>query len=170
MFSLSVFLATQTMEMYSRFAHRFLWHGPLWFLHKSHHTKRCGVFEANDLLGCLNALFFVPMTLTLFLTYLHDPCMRHLARFGACVGADMYGISYILIHDGVNHGRFFVPFLRDLPHVKKMVAAHSVHHVTGREPYGLWHATRELSRDSTHWKVSIFYAIMLCYMTGMCDW
>jgi beta-carotene 3-hydroxylase len=166
LFLTSVFLAANLMEEYSRYAHKYLWHGPLWCLHKSHHMKRRTIFEANDILGCMNVLLFLPLTVATYWAYAEDPCICNVCRFGACVGADMFGVSYVLIHDGVHHGRFDAPFLCKIPRVTAMVQAHSMHHVKGKEPYGLWEGARELADGGRPWSIPISYALILLYLTG----
>ncbi len=37
------------MEIVAIFAHKYIMHGPGWFLHKSHHKKHNNKFELNDL-------------------------------------------------------------------------------------------------------------------------
>ena len=45
-----LFLATVAlMEGWAYVAHRWIMHGPGWFLHKSHHAPRTGFWELNDL-------------------------------------------------------------------------------------------------------------------------
>ncbi|MFN9958118.1 MAG: fatty acid hydroxylase, partial [bacterium] len=39
------------MEFIAWSSHKFLMHGPLWFIHKTHHTPRHGRFELNDVFG-----------------------------------------------------------------------------------------------------------------------
>lgn len=36
------------MELLAWFVHKYLMHGPLWFLHRDHHIKPNGFFEQND--------------------------------------------------------------------------------------------------------------------------
>ena len=41
-------IAYVSMEGAAWAAHKYLMHGPLWFLHSDHHTKEPGFFEKND--------------------------------------------------------------------------------------------------------------------------
>ena len=53
-----IFLATVLgMELFAYAAHRWIMHGPGWFLHESHHRPRTGNWELNDLYA---AIFAVP--------------------------------------------------------------------------------------------------------------
>ena len=56
-FGLFLFLVTvAAMEGVAYAAHRWVMHGPGWFLHKSHHRPRQGWFELNDLYGFIFAV------------------------------------------------------------------------------------------------------------------
>ena len=43
--------------------HRWVMHGPGWFLHESHHRARHGRFELNDLYG---AIFAIPSIVLIY--------------------------------------------------------------------------------------------------------
>lgn len=59
----AIFLVTVLgMELFAYVMHRWVMHGPGWFLHASHHRERHGLFEWNDLYA---AIFAVP-SITLF--------------------------------------------------------------------------------------------------------
>ena len=51
------------MEVVAWVMHKYVLHGFLWFLHKSHHTRHNHAFELNDLFfawyGTLAMLFFI---------------------------------------------------------------------------------------------------------------
>ena len=52
--AIGIVLATLlAMECISWAMHKFLFHGPLWFIHKSHHQERGGFFEWNDVFSLL---------------------------------------------------------------------------------------------------------------------
>ena len=54
---LALFLLTiLAMEAVAYGAHRWVMHGPGWFLHASHHRRRTGRFEANDLYALIFAI------------------------------------------------------------------------------------------------------------------
>ena len=59
-----LFVATVVaMEIFACVMHRWVMHGPGWFLHASHHRPRPGRFEANDLYA---VIFAVPSILLLY--------------------------------------------------------------------------------------------------------
>lgn len=52
-----LFLATMiAMEGFAYVMHRWVMHGPGWFLHASHHRPRAGRWELNDLYAVIFAL------------------------------------------------------------------------------------------------------------------
>ena len=124
--------------MYARWAHKVLWHdNPLgWALHKSHHEPRTGPFEANDVFAVANALPAMGLCLYGFLR----PDVVGGLCFGAGLGISVFGISYMFVHDGLVHRRFPVGPIADLPQLKRVAAAHKLHHGTkhGGVPFGLF--------------------------------
>jgi beta-carotene 3-hydroxylase len=112
------FSALVGMEGVAWATHRFLMHGPLWSLHRSHHEPRTGRFELNDLF----AVFFAAPSIAL--------CAW--GRWGwwpalpLGLGMTAYGAIYALFHDGLVHGRFRSPLPLKL--MKRLVQAHRLHH------------------------------------------
>ena len=129
-FAIIALVAFVCMEFVSYLAHRYVYHGFMWFLHKSHHTPRKGAFEWNDLFP----VFFASVTMVLMFIGLSNPSGIDLVALS--VGITAYGAVYIFIHDLYVHGRMKSLRLKNsyLLRVKK---AHMVHHATGGEPYGL---------------------------------
>jgi beta-carotene 3-hydroxylase len=117
------------MEFFSYLAHRYVYHGIGWILHKSHHEPRTGTFERNDLFPGLLAV----LTTTVMMVALGSGQTDLLA---ASIGVTAYGLLYFVVHDLYVHRRMkrFPLQLRFLARVKK---AHAVHHRFGGEPYGL---------------------------------
>ena len=123
-------LAFVGMELVSYAAHRFIYHGPGWFLHRSHHTPRRGLFEWNDLFP----LIFASITIVLMMTALADPAGSEL--LAATIGITAYGLVYLVIHDLYVHRRMKSLSFKH-PLMLKIKKAHMVHHMHGGEPYGL---------------------------------
>jgi beta-carotene 3-hydroxylase len=139
-----VFGGVVGMEMYARWAHRALWHdfAPGWALHKSHHEPRTGPFEANDVYAIANAVPAMGLCLYGFLT----PGLAGSLCFGAGLGITLFGVMYMFIHDGLVHKRFPVGPLADVPAMKRIVAAHKIHHTEryGGVPFGMFAGPQEL--------------------------
>ena len=64
------------------------------------------------------------------------------------LGITLYGWMYMFVHDGLVHKRFPVGPLGELPSLKRIAVAHTIHHSEkfGGVPYGLFLAEDELSQ------------------------
>ncbi len=134
------------MEAWARLLHDKLWHGPLWSLHASHHLPRSGPFERNDAFAVLHALLAIPMMLY---GCVGPAGLLREALFGISLGMTGFGLSYAVVHDGLVHGRLPVAFLRRWAWIRRIEAAHKVHHRDGAAPYGLFRGPEELRRIAT---------------------
>ena len=142
--NLTLFLgALAGMEGVAWWTHRYLMHGSLWILHRSHHEPRTGVFELNDLFA---VFFSLPSMVLIYIgTWIWGPALY------LGLGMTAYGAIYALFHDGLVHRRFRSPI--PLRMMKNQVQAHRLHHVvstrTGAVSYGfLWaRPVRKLKRE-----------------------
>ncbi len=137
----SAALAACLMEPWARVLHGRIWHGPMWGIHASHHAPRTGRFERNDLLSTLHA----PIAMALVIggcQLVPRPSGAILIGIGA--GMTLFGLAYLVVHDGLVHERLPVGFLAKLPYFKRVRAAHLVHHAKGAAPYGLFRGPEEL--------------------------
>ena len=120
------------MELFSWFIHKYLFHGPLWFIHKSHHQERHGFFELNDIFS----LFFAGLSIYLMFTYRDD----FAATFWIGAGISLYGIIYFVFHDWFIHNRFKA-FKTNNRYLLGIRRAHKIHHKSTRkmpsEEFGL---------------------------------
>ena len=123
------------MEGVAWFTHKYVLHGFLWFLHRSHHVKHNRVFELNDLFftfyGTLATLFFIYGGQNL--DY----------RFWIATGITLYGLTYFLVHDVFIHRRIKIFKKASNAYFRALNMAHKVHHKTsvrnGSEAFGmLW--------------------------------
>ncbi|WP_207435028.1 sterol desaturase family protein [Sabulibacter ruber] len=124
-----------TMELVAWSVHKYVLHGFLWSIHKSHHTKHNHIFELNDVsfmfYGVIAALCFIYGTETL--DY----------RFWIGVGISLYGAAYFLVHDLFIHRRLKLFGKTKNTYFRALDIAHKVHHKTkgkdGSESFGmLW--------------------------------
>jgi beta-carotene 3-hydroxylase len=121
---LFLFLGTvAAMEGVAYAAHRWVMHGPGWFLHKSHHRPRQGWFELNDLYG----LIFAVPSVALIYVGLDQGWWPGWTWIGAGIAA--YGAIYFGFHDVIVHGRIPTRYLPRSPYMKRIVQAHRLHHV-----------------------------------------
>jgi beta-carotene 3-hydroxylase len=123
------------MEAFAWVTHRYVMHGPLWVLHRSHHEPREGWFELNDLFVVIFAL----PAIGLFLW----GSLGHPWATAAGMGVTAYGAIYAIFHDGLVHGRFKTPLAARSRFWRQRVQAHRLHHAvrtrTGAVSFGfLW--------------------------------
>lgn len=131
------------MDGWAALLHGVIWHGPLYFLHESHHTPRRGWFERNDVLSLLHA----PIAIALVVYGSeHVASTRGRIALGAGIGMTAFGLGYVLVHDGLVHKRLPVAFLARIPGLGAVARAHRVHHTGARggAPYGLFSGPLEM--------------------------
>lgn len=133
-----------SMEPWARFLHGRVWHHGLWAIHRSHHTRRVGRFEANDLLSALHA----PIAAGLVMIGCNMHGLAAAIAIGTGAGMTAFGLAYVVVHDGLVHGRLPVAFLARSRWLRRMRNAHAVHHARGGAPFGLFLGPRELTRTS----------------------
>ena len=110
------------MEGVSYATHRWVMHGFGMRWHRSHHQRRTGRFERNDLFPVV----FASIGISLFA----------LGMWPVAIGMTAYGAVYAYVHDLVIHRRLPAPEVRG-PYLRWLVEAHADHHATSGEPYGM---------------------------------
>lgn len=118
-----LFLATiLAMEGVAYAAHRWIMHGPGWFLHASHHRQRRGMFEANDWYA---AIFALPSIVLLW-----GGVQSDWGEWAIWVGAGIaaYGAIYFGFHDVIVHRRIATRYLPGSDYMRRIVQAHRLHH------------------------------------------
>ena len=119
-----IFVATVAgMELFAYGMHRWVMHGPGWFLHASHHRARTGPFEWNDLYA---AIFAVPSIVMLWLG-VQGGWGGWATAIGAGIAA--YGAIYFGFHDWIVHRRLPHRIVPKNEYFKRIVQAHRLHHV-----------------------------------------
>ena len=114
-------VAFAAMELAAWSAHKYLMHGPLWFLHKDHHNHQPGFFERND-------WFFVLFTIPSWLLIMFGMMNGTDYRVWLGLGIALYGLVYFLVHDVFIHQRFKLLRKSDHPYLMAIRKAHKVHH------------------------------------------
>jgi beta-carotene 3-hydroxylase len=110
------------MEIVAIVSHRWVMHGFLWSLHKSHHEPRTGMFERNDWFAVMGA---VPSIILLFIgTQNNWPVFTAIGAGITVYGAIYFGFHDVLVHRRIKHG--WNPQAR---YLKRIVQAHRLHHV-----------------------------------------
>lgn len=118
-----LFLITvAAMEGFAWAAHRWVMHGPGWFLHASHHRARTGRFERNDLYA---AIFAIP-SIVLLWGGVQGGWWPGCTWIGAGIAA--YGAIYFGFHDVIVHRRIAHRYVPRSRYMKRIVQAHRLHH------------------------------------------
>ena len=129
------------MEAISCALHKYLFHGPLWFIHKTHHQERHGFLELNDIFSLSFAVF------ALWLMWIGHLTFNYCFWIGA--GISIYGMVYFIFHDWFIHNRFkaFKTTNRYLLGIRR---AHKIHHKSMKkepaEEFGLLIADKKWFR------------------------
>jgi beta-carotene 3-hydroxylase len=124
LFGILLFLGTiALMEGVAYAAHRWIMHGPGWFLHASHHRPRTGNWEWND----LYAVIFAVPSFVLLLGGVQLGWWWGCSWIGAGIAA--YGAIYFGFHDWIVHQRLPGRYVARSPYMKRIVQAHRLHHV-----------------------------------------
>jgi len=138
-----ILLTIALMEAISWAMHKYLFHGPLWFIHKTHHQERHGWFELNDLFSIGFAAF------ALWLMWIGHISLDY--RFWIGTGISIYGIIYFIFHDWFIHNRFKA-FKSNNRYLAGIRRAHKIHHKSTQknpsEEFGLLVASRKWFRSN----------------------
>lgn len=132
------------MEFWAMFLHGQLWHGVLWFSHRSHHEPKTSYLEFNDIFAAFHA------SLAIFLIvygFEAGPGFWYEISIAAGFGMTTFGMAYFLVHDGFIHERLPVHFLAKIAYLRRVRNSHRVHHLRDHQgPYGLFLGEWELRR------------------------
>ena len=109
------------MELVAHLMHKYVMHGFLWSLHKSHHQKGKSFFEKND----YYFLIFATPGILLILTGANAGWDW---RFFFGVGIALYGFTYLIVHDIIIHQRVRWFTKTNNSYIKAMRKAHKAHH------------------------------------------
>lgn len=113
------------MELSGWAIHKYLMHGPLWMIHKTHHEHSDSFFELNDLFSLLFG------SIAVVLIFLGVEELDY--RFWMGIGISCYGMLYFFLHDVLIHRR--VKWL-DRPRrgfLKRIFNAHQAHHLSNKK-------------------------------------
>lgn len=109
------------MELMAHVAHKYVMHGFLWSLHKSHHQKGDSFFEKND-------FYFLIFATPGILLLLYGMYENYSWKFFLGLGITLYGFTYLLLHDIVIHQRLRWFTKLDNSYINAMRRAHKAHH------------------------------------------
>jgi beta-carotene 3-hydroxylase len=124
MFALSFFLiligSFLVMEVVAWTSHKYIMHGCLWCLHRSHHESQMGLFERNDWFA---VFFAIPSVFLIYIGVNHVPL-----ALASGIGILAYGIVYFLFHDVLVHRRIDLGIRPKRGYLARVVQAHRLHH------------------------------------------
>lgn len=133
------------IEVFATLIHKYLMHGPLWFIHQSHHRPK-GRFELNDLF----AVLFGGIGVWLLVVGIQAGFDF---RLWIGTGISVYGVVYFYLHDVLVHRRAGTAKTPEIKYIKALRYAHRMHHKhvnkLPSESYGLllfnWSYFREMN-------------------------
>ena len=118
---LAVFISfVLLMEVVAWVTHKYVMHGWLWSLHRSHHEPRHGAFEKNDWFA---VIFAIPSMALIYIGVHHE-----ISALAAGLGILGYGLVYFFFHDILVHRRIDFGWRPKQGYFARVVQAHRLHH------------------------------------------
>jgi beta-carotene 3-hydroxylase len=108
------------MEAFSWWVHKYVMHGVLWKIHKTHHEHSKGYFELNDLFTLIFGGTAVVLIFQGVETFDY--------RFWIGCGISLYGMLYFVLHDVMIHKRLKWLGRPKAKYLKAITKAHRAHH------------------------------------------
>ena len=134
-----VFLTVICMEGFAWWMHKYILHGPLWFLHRSHHRPRSSWWELNDIVSLVYGMLAA-------ISIVYGIMTDHWIQFWGW-GITLYGILYFTFHDVIIHRRIKVRYKFSNKYVNRLIRAHKIHHKhlqkEGSEAFGFLYASKK---------------------------
>jgi beta-carotene 3-hydroxylase len=131
------------MEGLSWAIHKYLLHGVLWHIHRTHHRKNNTWLEWNDLVS----LTFAAGAVVLIVPGVNDLDYR----FWMGMGISLYGMLYFILHDVLIHRRLRWFEQSRNRYLKAITQAHRMHHRHSHrlpsESYGLLWVNKRFFRQ-----------------------
>ena len=114
-------LSTLFMEIIAILSHKYIMHGPGWFLHKSHHHYHHKKFELND-------IYFLIFSMPSIFCIIRGMLINNKILLSIGVGILIYGLIYIFFHDIIVHRRFGLKIGLDNYYIRNIKKSHLKHH------------------------------------------
>src|SRR5579883_1505960 len=127
--AIALFFATFfAMEGIAWLMHKYVMHGFLWCLHKSHHEPRKGFWELNDAFG----IFFAAISISLLAWGVQLGGPEWATVLG--LGVMAYGFVYFFAHDVLVHRRVAIRLNPKKGYLRRLYQSHRLHHaVEGKD-------------------------------------
>jgi beta-carotene 3-hydroxylase len=136
-------LGLALMEIFGWVIHKYIMHGPLWAIHKTHHQSSKHFFEWNDLFS----LLFGSIAVILIIVGVGNFDYR----FWMGVGISLYGMLYFFLHDVLIHRRMKWFQKPKNGFLKGIFRAHQAHHRTNKKEdavsFGLFVVPKEYFKE-----------------------
>ena len=117
------------MEAFSWAFHKYVMHGLLWNIHKTHHVHTKGLFELNDVFSLLFG------TVAVILIVLGANSLDY--RFWIGIGISSYGLAYFILHDMLIHKRIKGLKKARKGYLRAITIAHRDHHKSRKKSDGV---------------------------------
>ena len=142
----SMVISYMAMEGVAWWTHKYVMHGWLWHWHADHHRRDArGAMERND-------RFFAVFAIPGILCLAAGLSGNHPLLLGAGIGITAYGVTYVLVHDVLVHGRWIKRWRMRNRYLDAIRRAHHIHHRTidrdGASHFGLLWVPRGLWETS----------------------
>ena len=118
------------MEFVAWATHKFLMHGPLWFLHEDHHVLTGKPYQKNDSFALI---FAIPSILGFMFGHFYQNDIL----FFSGLGILLYGIAYAIVHDIFIHRRIKYFKKPRNAYLKAILYEHRMHHANVNKEDGV---------------------------------
>lgn len=119
---LILFFTFWMMEFNAWFLHKYVMHGPLWFLHDDHHNPNPHrSYQLNDFFALV---FAVPSFLLILTDHLYSVPVLGAVGFGIMA----YGFAYFFVHEIIIHRRWKLFKIKSNWYIRGVNSAHKIHH------------------------------------------
>jgi len=116
-----IFTSVLFMEVVAILTHKYIMHGPGWFLHKSHHRNHDHKYELND-------IYFIIFSLPSMFSIIYGLLIVNFILLSIGIGILIYGIIYVFLHDIFVHQRFGIKVRFNNRYLKNILKSHKKHH------------------------------------------
>ena len=126
---LIVIVAFVGMEFAAWATHKYLMHGPLWFLHEDHHVLTGKPLQKNDSFALI---FAIPSASG----FIFGSIYQNDILFFSGLGILLYGIAYLLVHDIFIHRRIKIFTKPKNSYLRAVLYEHRKHHANEQKENG----------------------------------
>ena len=126
---LIVIVAFVGMEFAAWATHKYLMHGPLWFLHEDHHVLTGKPLQKNDSFALI---FAIPSASG----FIFGSIYQNDILFFSGLGILLYGIAYLFVHDIFIHRRIKIFTKPNNSYLRAVLYEHRKHHANEQKENG----------------------------------